>query len=103
MTSDTSRRAFLQTTAAVAGALAIPAVHAAGSDVLRIGLIGCGGRGTGAAAQALQADSSVKLVAMADAFEDRLEFSLKTLQKDEKIAGRIDVKPQRKYVGFDAY
>ena len=70
---------------------------------LRIGLIGCGGRGTGAAAQALSADPNVKLVAMADAFEDRLQKSLAILQKDEKIAGKIDVTPERRFVGFDAY
>ena len=82
---------------------AISNAHAAGSDVLRVGLIGCGGRGTGAAAQALRADSNVKLVAMADAFEDRLEQSLDILQKDEKVAGKLDVKPDHRFVGFDAY
>ena len=71
--------------------------------MLRVGLIGCGDRGTGAATQALAADSNVKLVAMADAFEDRLEKSLETLQKDEKVAGKLDVKPDHRFVGFDAY
>jgi predicted dehydrogenase len=102
-----SRRDFLQTSAlAVCGAVAAtlgPQVHAAGSDVLRIGLIGCGGRGTGAASQALQADKNVKLVAMADAFEDRLQFSLDTLKKDEKVADKVAVKPEHCFVGFDAY
>src|SRR5258706_544448 len=63
--SPSSRREFL-TTAAIAGTLAaLPNVHAAGSDVLRVGLVGCGSRGTGAATQALGADSNVKLVALA--------------------------------------
>ena len=57
-------------------------VHVGGSDLLRIGLVGCGGRGTGAAAEALTADPNVKLVAMADLFEDRLLSSLATLKKN---------------------
>ena len=79
-----SRREFLKTAAAatVAGAaLAGPQsilrnAHAAGGDLLRVGLVGCGGRGTGAAREALQADKNVKLTAMADLFGDRLEASL---------------------------
>src|SRR5947209_19587901 len=92
-----TRRSFLKSSAAAGAVLAVaPAVHAGGSDTLRIGLIGCGGRGTGAAAQALNADKNVKLVAMADAFEDRLQDSLKTLKDDEKkIAAKVDVKPER--------
>jgi predicted dehydrogenase len=78
-------------------------VHAAGGDMLRVGLIGCGGRGTGAASQALAADKNVKLVALADAFRDRLERSLATLRKDEAIAGKLDVPEGRCFVGFDAY
>ncbi len=99
-----SRRDFLKTsTAALVGGALAAQVHAAGSDVIRIGLIGCGGRGTGAAGQALNADKNVKLVAMADAFADRLEESLATLQRDEAIAGKIDVPAERRFVGFDAY
>jgi predicted dehydrogenase len=104
--AGSTRREFLGTSAAAALAAAAPlaaGVYAAGSDVLRVGLIGCGGRGTGAAAQALKADKNVKLVAMGDAFEDRLEKSLDTLKKDEKVAGKIDVKPEHRFVGFDAY
>jgi predicted dehydrogenase len=78
-------------------------VHAAGSDILRVGLVGCGGRGTGAAAQAIAADSGARLVAMADAFEDRLEGSLEALRKNEAIAAKLDVAPSRRFVGFDAY
>jgi predicted dehydrogenase len=104
MPTASTRRDFLKASAAAAGALAaLPAVHAAGGDTITIGLIGCGGRGTGAAAQALNADRNVKLVALADAFEDRLQHSLDTLLKDEKIAAKVDVKPDRRFVGFNAY
>lgn len=86
------------------GALAgrIPLVHGAGNDTLRVGLIGCGGRGTGAAAQALTADPNVKLVAMADAFRDRLDGSLSSLRAQTEIASRVDVGPDRQFVGFEA-
>jgi myo-inositol 2-dehydrogenase/D-chiro-inositol 1-dehydrogenase len=102
--SRTHRRQFLQTSAAAATTLALaPAVHAAGSDVLRIGLIGCGGRGTGAAADALRADPHVRLVALGDTFRDRLEASLAALQRDPVLAAKIDVPPERRFVGFQAY
>jgi len=103
MTTPTTRRDFLRTSAVVAGSLAaVPNVHAGGDDVLKVGLVGCGGRGTGAAAQALAADPNVKLVAMADAFEDRLVESLSTLKSDPKIALKVDVGPEGRHVGFDA-
>ena len=75
--------------------------HAAGSDVLRVGLIGCGGRGTGAAAQALTADPHVQLTAMGDTFADRLQSSLDKSCKmfPEKVA----VPDDHCFVGFDAY
>ncbi len=76
---------------------------AAGSDELRVGLIGCGGRGTGAAEQALRAAAGVKLVAMGDVFKDRLDLSLKTLQGKEGLADKISVPPERQFIGFDAY
>ena len=98
-----SRRDFLKTTAVAGTLAAIPNAHAAGSDVLRVGLIGCGDRGTGAAAQALAADSNVQLVAMADAFEDRLQHSLETLQKDGKVSAKLAVRPEHRFVGFNAY
>ncbi|HVR73616.1 MAG TPA: Gfo/Idh/MocA family oxidoreductase, partial [Planctomycetota bacterium] len=105
-----TRRRFLQstTTAAAAGALAGPLLasrraKAAGGDLLRVGLIGCGGRGTGAAGQALEADPNVRLAAMGDLFADRLEQSLAVLRKKERIAGKIAVTPETSFVGFDAY
>ena len=76
--------------------------HAAGSDVLKVGLIGCGGRGTGAAGNALDADKNVKLVAMADAFADRLQASLESAARSS-YADRVDVPDERCFVGFDAY
>jgi predicted dehydrogenase len=103
----TSRREFLKaSTAAVAGgalAAELTGAYAGGSDVLRVGLIGCGQRGTGAAAQALKADKAVKLFAMADAFEDRLQSSLATLKKDQALTTKIDMAPERCFVGFNAY
>ena len=104
-----SRREFVKaSTLAASGALAVaaklcPAVHAAGNDLIKVGLIGCGGRGTGAASQALMADSHVQLTAMGDAFEDRLQLSLKSLNKIEGLESKIDVPPERQFVGFDAY
>jgi predicted dehydrogenase len=98
-----SRRHFIKATAAAGTLAALPNVHAAGSDILRVGLIGCGDRGTGAASQALAAESNVRLVAMADAFADRLNNSLESLQKDIAIAAKLDVAPGRRFVGFDAY
>lgn len=110
-TSQTgTRRDFLKAStlatagSAIAGTLSFASgLHAAGDDILRVGLIGCGGRGTGAASQALNADPHVKLTAMGDAFADRLQLSLKGLQAEEGLAEKIDVPPERQFVGFDAY
>jgi predicted dehydrogenase len=98
---STSRREFLA--ASAVAATAAPSIYAAGDDLLKIGLIGCGSRGTGAAVNALQADKNVKLVAMADAFDDRLDESLGNLLKKETIAAKVAVKPDAKFVGFDGY
>ncbi len=102
-----SRRQFLQasTLAAVGGtllsALSPSAIYAAGDDVLRVGIVGCGGRGLGAAGQALRADKNVKLVAMGDAFGDKLEQGLKALKNDKEIADKIAVDDDHKFTGFD--
>jgi predicted dehydrogenase len=110
--ASASRRDFLKGSTALVGAttatvvstsLAIPLVHAAGSSTMKIGLIGCGGRGTGAAGQALNADSGVRLVAMADAFSDRLEDSLTELKGSPSVGARVDVPKDRQYTGFDGY
>ena len=71
------------------------------NETLRIGLIGCGGRGTGAAAQALTADYNTKLVALADAFDSQIETSLGNLSK--QFPDRVDVKPEMRFTGLDAY
>jgi predicted dehydrogenase len=99
-----TRRDFLAASAAGAAALAglAPAVHAAGGDTLRVGLVGCGGRGTGAATQALHADPAVRLVAVGDMFADRLEASLSQLKSDGDISAKIDVKDDHRFTGFDA-
>src|SRR6478672_1673902 len=102
-----SRREFLKGTgmALTAGALAgatIPAVHAAQDSTVQIALVGCGGRGTGAAQNALGVQNGpVKLVAMADVFEDRLNTSHKALK--DKFEGQVDVPDDRKFISFDGY
>jgi predicted dehydrogenase len=104
----TSRRDFLKTSAALGAVLAAPAIlpgrlfAADNAETLRVGLIGCGGRGTGAAANALKADPNVSLVALGDAFPEPLERSLKALQGTEEIAARVKVTPDRCFVGLDA-
>ena len=105
---NSSRRDFLKTSALVGGTIAgaiglAPAVHASGDDTLRVGLIGCGGRGTGAASQALMADTRVKLTAMGDLFEDQLQLSLKSLNELQNLQTKMDVPKERQFVGFDAY
>ncbi|HEX6883337.1 MAG TPA: Gfo/Idh/MocA family oxidoreductase [Planctomycetota bacterium] len=77
-----------------------------GSEMLKIGLVGCGGRGTGAAVNALRADPNVKLWAVGDVFADHLESSLASLASSEEAAelqAKIDVPPERRFVGWDAY
>ena len=104
--NELSRRDFLSATAAsLAAGTAVfnRTARAESGGTLRVGLVGCGGRGTGAAAQALQADPNVKLTALGDAFADRLQSSLKALRAQEPIAGKIDVSPEQCFVGFDAY
>lgn len=103
----TTRRVFLRTTtAAVTGATLAPTlplgVHAAEDNTIRLALIGCGGRGSGAAANAFDSPHGpVKLVAMADFFENRLTAAYRNLS--EKYADRMDVPAERRFVGFDAW
>ncbi len=104
--SDATRRDFIKTsaaisTAAIAANLGIArTAHAAGSDEIKVGLVGCGGRGTGAAGQALSTEGKVKIVAMADAFGDRLNGAANQLKK---FGDKFGVDDGSKYVGFDAY
>lgn len=103
----TSRRTFLKDAGRLAAATslaaaAVPHVHAAEDNTIRVALIGCGGRGTGAAANALSVDNGpIKLVALADVFDNRVINSDKGLSK--QFADRMDVADDRKFVGFDAY
>ncbi|HEX3800929.1 MAG TPA: Gfo/Idh/MocA family oxidoreductase [Verrucomicrobiae bacterium] len=102
--SQLNRRSFLKTTsAAVVGSalLGSASAQSASDDTIKIALIGCGGRGSGAAAQALSTKGNVKLVAMADAFDDRLKSSLENLKKAHP--DRVDVPEDRQFIGFDAY
>ena len=103
----TSRREFIKSTGKLAAAsalagIAIPHVHAAGNNTIQVALIGCGGRGSGAARNALSVKSApLKLVAMADVFEHRLKASYEGISKE--YADRMDVPEDRKFIGFDAY
>lgn len=106
-----SRRDFLKTSTiaagAAAGSLAIGrSAHAAGSDVIKIALIGCGGRGTGAAANCLNVQKliqeKIQLVAVADAFADRAKSTLAQL-KNQGYSDQMDVPEDRVFVGLDAY
>ncbi|SDW91850.1 Tat (twin-arginine translocation) pathway signal sequence [Hydrobacter penzbergensis] len=110
-----SRRKFVKQTATLAGAMmAAPLLSNANffsgsDDAIKIVLIGCGGRGTGAAMQALMSKQNVQLVAMADAFRDNLDRCLNNLIKTAESSGnkaikdRITVPEERKFTGFDAY
>ncbi|MCX7885844.1 MAG: gfo/Idh/MocA family oxidoreductase [Verrucomicrobiae bacterium] len=90
------------TAAASLAAIRLPAVHAAGDNTIRLALVGCGGRGTGAARDALSsATGPTELVAMADLFEDRVARAHKLL--GEQFPRQMDVPPERRFVGFDAY
>lgn len=113
----TNRRSFVKQTSLLAGSLfAAPLVSKAtnyfsgADDTIKVALIGCGGRGTGAAMQALLSRQNVKLVAMADAFRDRLDSCFKELtHTDSKqsgeasVAAKVDVPEEHKFTGFDAY
>jgi predicted dehydrogenase len=105
--ASASRRDFLKAGAAGAAAATLGTfsnVHAGGGDnVIRIGLIGCGGRGTGAAEQCLRAGNNVRLVAMGDTFRDKLDGCLNRLRRNEQLAQRIDVPADRQFIGLDAY
>ena len=98
-----TRRNFLAATAAttVLSTLAIPAVHAANNETLKLALIGCGGRGSGAALNALAADPNVQLVAVCDVFKDRAEASLRNLKQSNPK--QVNVAAEAIFDGFDGY
>jgi predicted dehydrogenase len=104
---ELSRRQFIKTTTQAAAGLSLvggltigQSAYAAGNDTIKLALVGCGGRGSGAAGQAL-ATGNVKLVAMADTFDNRLQSSLKALHK--KYPGKVDPEQVQQFVGFDGY
>ncbi|NBC04704.1 MAG: Gfo/Idh/MocA family oxidoreductase [Bacteroidetes bacterium] len=104
-----SRRSFVKNVSIGAGGLMLfgslpvsASAYAQGSDLLKVALIGCGGRGTGAANHTLAADDGVKLIAMADIFPDRLNSSLEILSKIYST-DKVDVPEENKFIGFDAY
>jgi len=106
--AELSRRQFIKTTTQVAAGLSLAGgltigqtVRAAGDETIKLALVGCGGRGSGAASQALSTASNVKLVAMADTFDTRLQTSLKALHA--KHPDRVDPESVQQFVGFDAY
>jgi predicted dehydrogenase len=102
-----TRREFLKTSAALAGTAVLGelsigrSAHAAGSDAIRIGLIGCGGRGTGAAVNAMNAGPDIKLVALADLFRDKAQNAAQRLK--EKKGAQVAVTDDHCFSGFNAY
>lgn len=109
--NSSSRREFLKisTAAALGGAIAAPLIlntrssAAEAGDTLKVGLVGCGGRGSGAAAQALKADKNAVLTAVAEVFEDPVNKCLASLRADKDIATRVQVTKDHSFVGLDAY
>ncbi len=104
---QSSRRQFLQTTGGLAVASLVPSLsragfHASNDDTIRVALVGCGGRGSGAAMNAVSVKNGpVKLVAMADVFKDRLDGSYEQL--DKNVKDKLDVPAERRFLGYDAY
>jgi len=104
---NTSRREFLKNTGQIAAtsvlaAGIVPRIYAGQSNTIKVALIGCGGRGTGAASNALSVKNGpIKLVAMGDVFENRLATSYENLKKQH--ADQVDVPEERRFIGFDAY
>ena len=107
--SEASRRSFLKTSTAAAAATtlisgAASGMYAAQDSTIQLALVGCGGRGTGAAGNALSVDNGpIKLIAMADVFEKNLTASHENLVKDANNAKKMDIPEERRFVGFDGY
>jgi myo-inositol 2-dehydrogenase/D-chiro-inositol 1-dehydrogenase len=102
-----SRRDFLKTSALVTGGILapsfiVPGAYAAPANELKLAVIGCGGRGTGAVFQAFETGHPIKLVAMADAFQDRMDSSYKAIF-DKYGKDKVDVPEEKRFVGFDGY
>src|SRR5690242_3099990 len=100
-----SRREFLKASTS-AGAILLATGNYAfgqGTGKLRVGLIGCGGRGSGAAAQALNADSGAVLTAMGDVTRSQIDRSMEAIKGVEAVAGRVEVPEEHRFVGLDSY
>ncbi len=112
-TDNVSRRNFVKQSSLIAGGLAFApwklaaADHLTGDDVIKVGVVGCGGRGTGAAFQALSTKQNVRLVAMGDAFRDQVDSSIKYIKEamaeDDVPMSKFAVTEDHIYTGFDAY
>lgn len=109
-THESSRRNFLKTgsTVAVASTLGMnlsmsAGLYAAGNEILKVGLVGCGGRGTGAAREAMKADPQTRMIAMADAFPEQIEGSITSLKGVKEIGDRVVVDSDFKFTGLEAY
>jgi myo-inositol 2-dehydrogenase / D-chiro-inositol 1-dehydrogenase len=99
-----SRRIFLKSSALAAAAMQLSStgsLHAAGKDEIKVGVVGCGGRGSGATRDSLEADPGVKILAMADVFADRLKSNLDS--QKTRFPDRVDVPAERQFIGFDGY
>ena len=107
MNNQNQRRDFIKTSAILAGGMilqpfSLPGAYASGTDEIKLAVIGCGGRGTGAVFQAFETGHNIKLVAMADAFRDRIDKSYTPIfEKYGKE--KVDVTEDRKFVGFEGY
>ncbi len=106
--TSSNRRDFIKTAGTAAGAalsLGFPAVISAQTvtNALKVGLIGCGGRGTGAASQALHADAYAELTAVGDVFQPQIDASLAELGRISKIADHVKIEKSNQFVGLDAY
>jgi predicted dehydrogenase len=102
-TTKSSGKSGLALGAGALAGVAVPAVHAQGSDKIKVGLLGCGGRGSGAVRQCLAADPAVEVVALADLFEGKARAQRDSLTKDEKYKGRINIPDGNLFWGFDCH
>jgi predicted dehydrogenase len=104
-----SRRDFIRNSAASAvllgaGTMGLsPGVFAAGSDEIKVGVIGCGGRGTGAALDCIKSSPGIKVVALGDLFKDRVDGCFNKLTTNEELKGKVDLTPDRCFTGFDNF
>src|SRR5262245_29558514 len=102
MSETVDRRSFLTAGAAVAGTLAFQSnLFAADSQTMRVGLIGCGGRGTGAIRNVMDADKNVEIVGLCDLFEPKVKSALETVKKRWK--DRVTASPETCFHGFDGF